>query len=32
VTEADLEWFGAQWTTPPDLARMVAEYDRVVSV
>jgi hypothetical protein len=32
VTEEDLEWLGSSWTTPPDLARMVAEYDRVVSV
>jgi hypothetical protein len=32
VTEADLEWLGASWTTPPELATMVAEYDRVVSV
>jgi hypothetical protein len=32
VTEEDLEWLGWSWTTPPDLARMVAEYDRVVSV
>jgi hypothetical protein len=32
VTEADLEWLSSSWTTPPDLARMVAEYDRVVSV
>jgi hypothetical protein len=32
VTEADLEWLGATWTTPPELARLVAEYDRVFSV
>jgi hypothetical protein len=32
VTEADLDRIGASWTTPPELARMVAEYDRVVSV
>jgi hypothetical protein len=32
VTEADLEWIGASWTTPPELAQMVADYDRVVSV
>jgi hypothetical protein len=32
VTESDLEWLGATWTTPPDLARMVAEYDQVFSL
>jgi hypothetical protein len=32
VTEADLEWLGATWTTPPELARLVAECDRVFSV
>jgi hypothetical protein len=32
VTDADLEWLGASWTTPPELARMVAEYDRVFSL
>jgi hypothetical protein len=30
VTEEDLEWIGARWLTPPELARMIAEYDRVV--
>jgi hypothetical protein len=32
VTDADLEWLGASWTTPPELARMVADYDRVLSL
>jgi hypothetical protein len=32
ATDADLEWLDASWLTPPDLARMAAEYDRVVSV
>jgi hypothetical protein len=32
VTDADLEWLGASWTTPPELARMAAEYDRVFSL
>jgi hypothetical protein len=31
VTDDDLAWLGASWLTPPDFARMVAEYDRVVS-
>jgi hypothetical protein len=31
VNDADIEWLGASWLTPPDFARMVAEYDRVVS-
>jgi hypothetical protein len=30
--EADLEWLDGSWMTPPDFARMVAEYDRLVSV
>jgi hypothetical protein len=30
VTEEDLEWIGASWLTPPELARMIVEYDRVV--
>ena len=28
----DLEWLNASWLMPPELARMIAEYDRVVSV
>jgi len=32
VTEEDLAWLGASWTTPPELAGMVAEFDRVVSI
>jgi hypothetical protein len=30
ATDADLEWLDARWLTPPDFARMAAEYDRVV--
>jgi hypothetical protein len=32
VTEADLEWMGATWTTPPELAQLFADYDRVMSI
>jgi hypothetical protein len=32
VTDADLEWLGASWLTPPELARMATDYERVVSV
>jgi hypothetical protein len=32
ATDTDLEWLNASWLTPPELARMIAEYDRVVSV
>jgi hypothetical protein len=32
ATDADLEWLNARWLTPPELARMIADYDRVVSV
>jgi hypothetical protein len=30
VTDEDLEWIRASWLTPPELARMLAEHDRVV--
>jgi hypothetical protein len=32
VTDEDLTWLKANWTTPPELARMVEEFDRVVSI
>jgi hypothetical protein len=32
VTDSDLEWLKANWTTPPELARMIADYDRIVSI
>jgi hypothetical protein len=32
VSDADLEWLDARWTTPPELAAMIAEFDRVVSI
>jgi hypothetical protein len=28
VLYEDLTWLGAKWTTPPELARMVVEFDR----
>jgi hypothetical protein len=31
-TDDDLEWLKASWTTPLELARMVAEFDLVLSV
>jgi hypothetical protein len=32
VSDADLEWLHARWTTPPELAVMIAEFDRVASI
>jgi hypothetical protein len=32
VSDEDLEWLRAAWMTPPELARMAGEYDRVISV
>jgi hypothetical protein len=32
VTDEDLQWLNASWTTPPELARMTEAFDRIVSV
>jgi hypothetical protein len=32
VSDENLEWLNARWTTPPDLAVMIAGFDRVVSI
>ena len=32
VTDEDLAWLGANWLTPPELARLVEEYDRVLTL
>jgi hypothetical protein len=32
VTDEDIDWLGASWLTPPDLARLVEEYDRVLTL
>jgi hypothetical protein len=32
VTDEDLEWMKASWITPPEFARMIEQFDRVVSV
>lgn len=32
VIDEDLAWLRASWTTPPEFARMVEEFDRVVSL
>jgi hypothetical protein len=32
VSDDDLNWMHGRWIAPPDLARLVEEFDRVVSV
>jgi hypothetical protein len=32
ATDTDLEGMNRSWLTPPEFARMTAEYDRVVSI
>jgi hypothetical protein len=32
VTDEDLTWMKASWITPPELARMIEQFDRVVSL
>jgi hypothetical protein len=32
VTDQDIAWLNGSWLTPPDLARMVEEYDRVLTL
>jgi hypothetical protein len=32
VADEDIEWLGASWLTPPDLARLVEEHDRVLTL
>jgi predicted peroxiredoxin len=32
ATDSDLEWMRASWLTPPELARMIADYDHIVSI
>jgi hypothetical protein len=32
VTDEDIAWLHADWLTPPDLARLVEEYDRVLTL
>jgi hypothetical protein len=32
VTDDDLTWLGGTWLTPPELARLIEQFDRVVSI
>jgi hypothetical protein len=32
VTDEDLGWLGGQWVGPPDVARLIEEADRFVSI
>jgi hypothetical protein len=32
VTDEDLKWLKASWTTPPEVARMIEQFDRMVSI
>jgi predicted peroxiredoxin len=32
ATDEDLMWMKAHWTTPPELARMIEQFDRIVSL
>jgi hypothetical protein len=32
ATDEDLSWLAVRWTTPPEVAQMTADFDRVVSI